>query len=111
MANKNFANLERMNIPLDNIIAPKKVPTEPQAEPSTENESPTPQKVGSKYVAAVNPYEGPRTRRVQLLMRPGLYTGLKHIATRKKQSINNLIECILIEYVDQERQAEEKGKD
>lgn len=103
MPNKNFANLERMNIPLDNIIAPPTTPTEPQAEPK-------PTRPGSKYVAAVDPYEGPRNRRVQLLMRPGLYAGLKHIAARRKSSFNNLIEVILLEYVEKERQEEkEKG--
>ena len=91
-------------MPLDNIITQAKTETKQKSEPEPQTE-PAPAKTGSKYVAAVDPYDEPRNRRVQLLMRPSLYTGLKYIATRRKQSINNLVENILSEYVEREKQA------
>lgn len=108
MPKKDFSNLERMTAPVDKFL-PK---TEPQAEPpeAPAIEEPPAQKFGSKYVAAVDPYQGPRSRRVQLLMRPGLFAALKHIAARKKKSINNLIEENLLEFVERERREEEKQK-
>lgn len=45
----------------------------------------------------------PRTRRVQLLMKPGLHSELKAIAYTTGQSLNHLIESVLLQYIDEQR--------
>lgn len=107
MAKKDFSAIERMTNPVSKFIPKSSTEDHAQPEPQTE---PTESKQGNRYVAAADPFTEPRSRRVQLLMRPSLYSGLKYIATRRKQSINNLVENILAEYVDRARQEHEKGK-
>ena len=104
MPSKDFKNLDRMNIPLNNILQTESPLPEPE-QAEAKNQEP---RAGSKYVAAVDPYNEPRSRRVQLLMRPSLYSGLKYLSTKRKQSINNLIEGILLDYIDQVKQDEQK---
>ena len=41
----------------------------------------------------------PRTRRVQLLMRPSVYTGIQSIADQQKTSFNHLVETVLAEFI------------
>lgn len=41
----------------------------------------------------------PRTRRVQLLMRPSVYTGIQAIADQQKTSFNHLVETVLADFI------------
>lgn len=105
MPNKDFSNLERMNSPLSKFL-PNVEPETPQTEPQAEPEH----RAGSKYVAAVDPFNEPRNRRVQLIMRPSLYAGLRYLATRRKSSVNNLVESILLDYIERMREEAENAK-
>lgn len=49
---------------------------------------------------AIKDYGEPRTRRVQLLLRPSLHAAALELATAKQQSINNFIEEALLAYVE-----------
>lgn len=51
-----------------------------------------------EYFAKPNKEE-PRSRRVQLLVRPSVYTSIREIAHWRLQSVNNLIEEILSDYL------------
>ena len=59
--------------------------------------SPAPQ-----YRAAIN-YAQPRTRRVQLIVRPDLFDQITAAAHAQGQSLNNLIETIIIEYLERSK--------
>ena len=41
----------------------------------------------------------PRTRRVQLLMRPSVYAGIQAIADQQMTSFNHLVETVLAEFI------------
>lgn len=49
---------------------------------------------------AIKDHSEPRSRRVQLLLRPSLHAAALEMATAKKQSINNFIEEALLAYIE-----------
>lgn len=65
--------------------------------------------MASEYKATADFYE-PRSRRVQLLMRPSIYSGIQRIAKRNHQSTNNLIETVLADFISQMKAADELKK-
>lgn len=62
-----------------------------------------------EFKASADRYE-PRSRRVQLLMRPSIYAGIQYIAKRNRQSTNNLIETVLADYIEQVKMLDEQKK-
>ncbi|MDD2956491.1 MAG: hypothetical protein PHD67_09295 [Oscillospiraceae bacterium] len=52
---------------------------------------------------AAEDHADPRSRRVQLLMKPGLHSELKAIAHATGQSLNHLIETVLLQYAAGQR--------
>ena len=52
-----------------------------------------------KYVSEPDKKET-RSRRVQLLVKPSIYNGIREIAYRKRQSVNNLMEAIFSGYLE-----------
>lgn len=54
-----------------------------------------------KCAAVIDPFET-RSKRVQLLMRPTVFSTIRYIANLKHMSINNLIESIILEYIMRE---------
>lgn len=46
----------------------------------------------------------PRSRRVQLLMKPSIYNALLDIASTNAQSVNNLIETALQQFIEDNQQ-------
>lgn len=109
MQKKDFSTSERMNKPVDMFLPHAETDT-PQADPQTEPPVEIEHRAGSKYVAAVDPYNEPRNRRVQLIMRPSMYAGLKYLAARRKSSVNNLVESIVAEYIERMRTEAENAK-
>ena len=113
MSKKDFSMSERMNSPVTKFL-----PAEPQAKPETAKpvtatDAAQPRKQitrqASEYKADADRYE-PRNRRVQLLMRPRIYESIKSIAKHKKQSMNNLIETVLEDFIEQEKAQGEQTK-
>jgi len=112
MPKKDFSTSERMNSPVTMFL-----PAEAQAKPETAEAAPAateaPRKQitrrAAEYKAKVDPYE-PRTKRVQLLMRPRIYESIRSIAKHEKQSMNNLIETVLEKYIEQTKAQGEQTK-
>lgn len=84
--------------------------TTPEPQQQTEAPDELTEKKGCMYVAAPDPFTEKRDRRVQLVLRPSLVSGLKYVAKSKKQSMNNLIEEILTEYINRAKEEYQKGK-
>lgn len=105
MPTKNFSLETRA------AAAASKFIPQPTPEPKTD-EQPADQTENKKclYVAAPDPFAEKRDRRVQLVLRPSLVSGLKYVAKSKKQSMNNLIEEILTEYINRAKEEYQKGK-
>lgn len=114
MPKKDFSKLERMNTPLNNIIAPAAAPaTPPATQPKTQPEKATETATAgqkARYSADIDRYE-PRSRRVQLLMRPSIYTGIQHIADQQHISMNHLIENILADHIAQTKAEYEERRE
>jgi hypothetical protein len=90
----------------------KFLPADAQAKPETAKPAAAKPQITrqvTEYKAAADFYE-PRSRRVQLLMRPSIYTGIQYIAQRRKQSANNLIETVLAEFIAQTKAEDEQTK-
>lgn len=49
---------------------------------------------------AAEDHEEPRSRRVQLLLKPSIFNGIKTVAHWKRQSVNHFLEDILTEYLN-----------
>ena len=82
------------------------------AKPAAPAEKEKPQQItrlAPEYKAVADHYE-PRSRRVQLLMRPSIYAGIQYIAKRRKQSANNLIETVLADFIEQVKMLDEQTK-
>ena len=64
---------------------------------------------GKSYIASHDPLTETRDRRVQLVLRPSLVSVLKRIASHRKQSLNNLVEEVLTEFLEHEKQLLQEG--
>jgi len=109
MPKKDFSKSELLTNPVAKFL-PAENQAKPEAKPAAAN-TPKPQitRQVTEYKAAADYYE-PRSRRVQLLMRPSIYTGIQHIAQKRKQSANNLIETVLAEFIAQTKAEDEQTK-
>lgn len=99
--------------PLMQFITPKQntTPAPAPVEKPTQEEKKERQKktaaINATYKApapapfrAIKDHSEPRSRRVQLLLRPSLHAAALELATAKQQSINNFIEEALLAYVE-----------
>lgn len=87
-------------------------PEEQTAKPAAPAETEKPQQItrqASEYKAEADHYE-PRNRRVQLLMRHSVYDGIQYIAKKRKQSVNNLVETVLADFIEQTKLLDKQTK-
>ena len=98
--------------PTGNDAAPAK-PTSKQ--PEKEYKHPEPEErvyppPSSFQVQAEADHWEPRTRRVHLIMKPSVYSGINHMARKNRQSFNHFVETLLEAVLAEAKRGEAKDQ-
>lgn len=112
MPKKDFSTSDRLTKPVDQFLKPATAPAENPPKPAykypavEEKVYPPPSSMPEPRTEA--DHWEPRTRRVHLIMKPSVYSGINHMAKKNRQSFNHFVETLLEAVLAEAKRGEAK---
>lgn len=106
MPKKDFSTSDRLTKPVDQFLKPAAAPAENPPKPAYKYPAPPPFSMPEPRTEA--DHWEPRTRRVHLIMKPSVYSGINHMAKKNRQSFNHFVETLFEAVLAEAKRGEAK---